>query len=66
MKLNLKNIPILPEILRRAELASARFALREAGNLLHAAAPLVHQAGDRFLAWSQHPGLQSPPPSFDI
>ncbi len=66
MKLNLKNIPIVAIIARRAELAAARFALREAGNLLRASAPLVHQAGEKLQALSQHPTLQGPPPSFDI
>ena len=66
MKLNLKTIPILPVFVRRAELAAARFALREAGSLLRAAAPLVHQAGERLHALSQHPSLQGPPPSFHL
>ncbi len=66
MKLSFKNIPIIPVIARRAELAAARFALREAGNLLRLAAPLVHQAGEKLQALSQHPSLHTPPPSFHL
>ncbi len=66
MKLNLKNLPLLTETLRRAELVAARFALREAGSLLRAMAPRVHQAGDKLQALSQHPSLQGPPPSFNL
>lgn len=65
MKLNFKNLPIPSVITRRAELAAARFALREAGNLLRAAAPLAHQAGGKLQAWSLHPSLQDPSVSFN-
>ena len=66
MKLNLKNLPIVAEIGRRAELALARLALREAGTLLRAAAPLVEQAGVKLQRLSEKPALDAPPPSFDI
>ena len=66
MKINLKNLPAVAEIGRRAELAFARLALREAGTLLRAAAPLVEQAGEKLQRLSEKPALDAPPPSFDI
>ncbi len=66
MKLNLKNLPIVSEIVRRAQLAAARIALREAGNLLRAAAPLVNHAGEKLQRLSEHPTLDAPLPSFDL
>ena len=66
MKLNLKNLPIVAEIGRRAELALARLALREAGTLLRAAAPLVEQAGEKLQRLSEHPNLKAPSPFFHV
>lgn len=66
MNLNLQNLPIVAALARRAERAAARIALREAGNLLRAAAPLAIQAADQLQRLSEHPALDAPPPSFDI
>ena len=66
MKLNLKNLPIVAEIGRRAELALARLALREAGTLLRAAAPLVEQAGEKLQHLSEHPNLKASSPFFHV
>ncbi len=61
MKPNLKNRPAVAEAMRRARLAAARFALREAGQLLRAAAPLAIHAGQKLEALSEHPALAAPP-----
>ena len=60
MKPTLKNRPAVAEALRRARLAAARFALREAGALLRAAAPLAVHAGQKLEALSEHLALASP------
>ena len=66
MKLNLENLPIAAVVLRRARLAALRFALRQAGTLLTASAPLVIQAGEKLQRLSEDPTLAAPPPSFAI
>ena len=60
MKPTLKNWPAVAEALRRARLAAARFALREAGAVLRAAAPLAVHAGQKLEALSEHPALAPP------
>ena len=60
MKPTSKKHAVLAETLRRGRLAAARFALREAGALLRAAAPLVVHAGQKLEALSEHPALADP------
>ena len=62
MKPTFNHRPAVAEALRRARLAAARFALREAGTLLRAAAPLAVHAGQKLQALSEHPALADPPP----
>ena len=50
MKLTVTKRVLLAEALRRGRLAAARFALREAGQLLCAAAPLAVQVGQKLAA----------------
>ncbi len=64
MKLTVTKRVLLAEALRRGRLAAARFALREAGQLLCAAAPLAVQVGQKLAALSEHPALAAPPSQF--
>ena len=68
MKLNLKNLPILPEILRRARTGQPSASpCAKPVTLSARRRPLVRQAGDALQAWSEHPQPAVPePPSFDI
>ena len=61
MKPTPKHRPAVAEAVRRCRLAAARFALREAGALLRAAAPLAVHAGQKLEALSEHPALAAPP-----
>ena len=61
MKPTLTNRPAVAEALRRTRLAVARFALREAGALLRAAAPLAVHAGEKLETLSEHPALAASP-----
>lgn len=63
MKPTSKKHAVFAETLRRGRLAAARFALREAGALLRAAAPLAVHAGQKLAALSEHPALADPPTS---
>ena len=61
MKLTTTKRVLLAEALRRGRLAAARFALREAGQMLCAAAPLAVHVGQKLEALSEHPALAAPP-----